>query len=150
MKIKKTINSILLTGITFLFCNFFVPKEKDALNKRVFETTLTEVKEGQNNIKGKPDEIEFKDGKVFSNVLNEKLSYKWLKYTITVDSAYVDEKQNEITYYEAAVNITDDKDQSVDILFKIKNTEITGEVKISKKEKLKKKFIVAGKEKEKK
>ena len=75
---KKLQLSLLLTGLLFLFINAFILKEKDPLNKRIFETKLTEIKEGQTNIKPKSDEIEFKGGKLFSNVLDEKFQYKWL------------------------------------------------------------------------
>jgi hypothetical protein len=147
---KKSHLSLLLAGFLFLFISAFVPKEKDPLNKRVFETKLTEVKEGQTNIKAHPDEMEFKGGKVFSNVLDEKLQYKWLKYTINVDSTFTDDKESERSYFELEVNFVDDKDQTVIMTCKINNADITGEIKISKKDKLKKKYTFVGKEKTKK
>ena len=147
---KKQYSILLLSGVLLLFVNAFILKEKDPLNKRIFETKLLEIKEGQTNIKPKADEIEFKDGKVFSTALNEKLDYKWMKYTINKDSTFMDSKEFENKYFEVQVDYVDDKDQNVLILFKIDNENISGEIKISKKEKLKKKFTFSGTEKAKK
>ncbi|MGZ3885352.1 MAG: hypothetical protein ACXVP0_08400 [Bacteroidia bacterium] len=128
----------------------FAPKEKDPLNKRVFLTKITEVKEGQPNIKPHDDEMEFKGGKVFSNVLDEKLQYKWMKYTLKSDSTFIDDKESERSYFELEVNFVDDREQTVVMTCKINNEDISGEIKISKKDKLKKKYTFAGKEKLKK
>ncbi len=147
----KNIYSLLFIGVVlFLFINAVIIKEKDPLNKRIFETKLLEIKEGQTNIKPKADELEFKDGKVFSNVLNEKLSYKWMKYTINKDSTFIDSKEKENQYFEVQVDYVDENDQTMVMICKIDNETITGEIKISKKEKLKKKFTFNGTEKLKK
>ena len=144
---KKLQLSLLMSALLFLFINAFILKEKDPLNKRFFDTKLTEIKEGQANIKPHSDEMEFKGGKVYSKILDEKLQYKGLKYTINIDSTYTDAKDNEINYYALEVNIIDDKDQTVIMTCIINNADISGEIKISKKEKLKKRFTFTGKAK---
>lgn len=120
---------------------------KDNLDKRKFAVTMTEVKEGSPAKKGVPDEIEFKAGKgMFSNFLYEKLECKWIKYEITKDSSYVDEEENENLWVEAEISTTDEKDQTMVMNVKVDNFEISGEIKITKKDKLKKKFEFSGKQ----
>lgn len=94
-----------------------------------------------------PDEIEFKDGKIFSTVLNDKFGYKWIKYRINKDSAYVDSTETEIRYYEVEVSHTDDQDQTMTMMCRIDEYDIDGDIKITKKDKLKKMFVFNGKEK---
>lgn len=125
-------------------------KEKDALDKRVFNTAMIEVKEGQPNKKSVPDEIEFKGGKVFSTFLFDKLQYKWVKYEITKDSTFTDDEANESHWIEVTASTTDDTDQTMEMTCKVENYDIEGTVKITKKDKLKKKFEFTGKEKPKK
>lgn len=125
-------------------------KEKDALDKRIFNTAMIEVREGQGNKKSVPDEIEFKGGKVFSTYLFDKLEYKWLKYEITKDSTFTDEEANESHWIEVTATHTDDADQTIEMNMKVENYDIEGTVKITKKDKLKKKFEFTGKEKPKK
>ena len=123
---------------------------KDSLDKRIFTVTVSEVKEGSPPKKGVEDEIEFKAGKAFSNFLYEKHEFKWTKYEIKKDSTFVDEEQNEVKWVEAEIKATDDSDQTLIVTLKVENYEINGEIKITKKDKLKKKYEFSGKEKAKK
>jgi hypothetical protein len=143
---KIYITLFLVLGVAFLF-DAFKPKEKDPLDKRVFICNVIEVKDGQNSKKSLPDEIEFKDGKIFSNVLNDKFAYKWIKYRINKDSAYVDSTETEIRYYEVEISHTDDQDQTMTMMCRIDEYDIDGDIKITKKDKLKKMFVFNGKEK---
>ena len=116
---KKTYLAFLSIAVLLLFINAFIIKEKDPLNKRTYETKLLEIKEGQANIKPKADEMEFKGGKVYSKILDEKYQYKWLKYNINVDSTFTDQNEVEASYFEVEVNFTDDKEQDVRMICKI-------------------------------
>ena len=71
MSTNKTFKLLALSAVFLLFVNAFI-KEKDPLNKKIYLTTVIEVKDGQNAKKGVADELEFKDGKLFSNFLNQK------------------------------------------------------------------------------
>jgi hypothetical protein len=109
---------------------------------------MTEIKEGAPPKKGIEDEFEFKAGKgLFSNFLFEKLEYKWIKYEITKDSTYTDEEENESRYSEVTVSTTDANDQTMIMKCVVDNYDISGEIKITKKDKLKKKYEFSGKEK---
>lgn len=152
MNLKHIIISASLLTIGLLSLNAIKKGEpKDNLDKRKFIVTMTEVKEGAAPKKGVEDELEFKAGKgMFSNFLYEKLEYKWIKYEITKDSTYTDEEENEGIWTEAEISTTDDKDQTIIMKCTVDNYDISGEIKITKKDKLKKKYEFSGKEKPKK
>ncbi|MBA4242165.1 MAG: hypothetical protein C0448_15680 [Sphingobacteriaceae bacterium] len=152
MNLKHIIISASVLTVGLLSVNAIKKGEpKDSLDKRIFTVTMTEVKEGTPPKKGVEDEIEFKAGKgMFSTFLFDKLEYKWLKYEITKDSVYTDEEQNESRWVEAEISTTDDKDQTMVMKCVVDNYDISGEVKITKKDKLKKKYEFSGKEKPKK
>ncbi len=146
MSTKKIFKIFALAGAVLLFANA-VLKEKDPLHKKIYNTTIIEVKDGQNSKKGVTDELEFKDGKLFSNFLLNKFEYKWLKYEINKDSTYIDSTETEIRYIELESSYTDDKDQTMVMKCTIDEHDIDGEIKITKNDKLKKMFVFNGKEK---
>jgi hypothetical protein len=151
MTLKKIIISATVITSGLLAINATRKGEpKDALDKRIFTVTMSEVKEGAAPKKGVEDEIEFKGGKMLSMFLFEKFEYKWTKYEIITDSTYTDEEQNEIHMLVAEASSTDDKDQTMTMTCTVEDTDITGVVKITKKDKLKKKFNFVGLEKIKK
>lgn len=149
MNLKHIILSASVLTVGLLSINAIKKGEpKDGLDKRIFTVTMTEVKEGSPPKKGVEDEMEFKAGKgVFSNFLFEKLEYKWVKYEITKDSTYTDEEQNENHWIEAEISATDANDQTMMMKLVVDNYDINGEIKITKKDKLKKKYDFTGKEK---
>lgn len=151
-----TLKHILISA-TVITAGFFTinaglkGEPKDALDKRIFTVMLTEIKEGQPPKKAVEDELEFKAGKgMFSNFLFEKMEHKWLKYEIKKDSTFTDEDQNEGHWVEAEISVTDNADQTTMINVTVENYDISGEIKITKKDKLKKKYEFSGKEKPKK
>jgi hypothetical protein len=152
MNLKHIIISASVLTIGLLSLNAIKKGEpKDNLDKRKFIVTMTEVKEGAAPKKGVEDELEFKAGKgMFSNFLYEKLQYKWIKYEITKDSTYTDEEENEGTWTEAEISTTDENDQTIIMKCTVDNYDISGEIKITKKDKLKKRYEFSGKEKPKK
>ena len=152
MNFKHIIISASVLTIGLFSINAIIKGEpKDSLDKRIFTVTMTEVKEGAAPKKGVEDELEFKAGKgLFSLFLEEKLGLKWMKYNITKDSTFTDEDQAEMRLIEAEVSTTDETDQTVMVKCVVDNFDISGEVKITKKDKLKKKYTFAGKEKPKK
>lgn len=83
--LSKFYFTILLTSISFF--GLAQTKEKDPLNKRVFNMSLAEMKDGVAQKKLLKDVMEFKNGKLFSELLNEKFGYKWIKYRIEKDSS---------------------------------------------------------------
>jgi hypothetical protein len=149
MNLKHIIISASVLTVGILSLNAVKKGEpKDTLDKRKFTVTMTEVKEGAPPKKGVEDEIEFKAGKgMFSNFLYEKLEYKWVKYEITKDSTYTDEYENENHYTEAEISTTDANDQTMVMKCVLDNYDISGDIKITKKDRLKKKYEFNGREK---
>ncbi len=124
---------------------------KDALDKRIYIVQMTEVKENAAPKKSVEDEIEFKAGKgMFSLFLEEKIGLKWTKYEIKKDSTYTDDESNESRWIEGEVSHTDETDQTTLMTFVVEDYDIRGEIKVTKKDKLKKKYEFIGKEKVKK
>lgn len=151
MKLKNIALSAIIIATGFFTINAtFKGEPKDSLDKRVFTTSITEVKENSPSKKGVADEIEFKGGKMFSLILDEKLGLKWTKYEIKKDSTFTDEDNNEVRWVEAEVSHTDDADQTTVMTFTVEDYDIKGEVKVTKKDKLKKRYEFTGREKEKK
>lgn len=123
-------------------------KEKDALNKKIFLTNITEIKQGGINGKTIADELEFKNNKLFSKFLNEKFNINWMSYTITKDSTYTDSiTEAEVRYFEVRALFKDDDNQETKVFCKIENEIINGEVKMYKNDKIKKEFEFSGQEK---
>ena len=149
MNLKHIIISVSVLTVGILSINAIKKGEpKDTVDKRKFTVTMTEIKEGAAPKKGTEDEIEFKAGKgMFSNFLYEKLEYKWVKYEVTKDSTYTDEDQNEGHWTEVEISTTDANDQTMTMKCTVDNYDISGEIKITKKDKLKKKYEFSGKEK---
>ena len=152
MNLKHII--ISATALTVgLFCinAAFKGEPKDGLDKRIFIVNMTEIKDGAASKKATQDEIEFKAGKgMFSQFLFDKLEYKWIKYEVTKDSTYTDEDNNENHWTEAEISTTDETDQTMIMKCVVDNYDISGDIKITKKDKLKKRFEFSGKEKPKK
>jgi len=143
--------SIIATTTCVLALSLFSFKgDKDALNKKIYTLQVNEMKDGQPKSK-KPteDELEFKDGKVFSNVLFDKHEFKWIKYKITKDSTYEDEGEQK-HLIEATASATDDKDETVVISVKVDQYDVDGSYKITKHDVPKKLYQFIGKEKVKK
>lgn len=151
MSLKKIIVSAVVISAGLLSINAVYKGEpKDGLDKRIFTVIVTEVKENAPGKKGVQDEMEFKKGKFYSDLLDEKFMYKWMSYDIKKDSTFTDEEQNEVHWIEGEISKTDDQDQTVTITCTVEDYNIQGEIKITKKDKLKKKFEFTGKEKAKK
>lgn len=141
--------AVIATGLLTINA-VFKGEPKDGLDKRKFTVTMTEIKENSPPKKGVEDELEFKGGKMFSNFLYEKMEYKWIKYELKKDSTYTDEQENEVHILEAEISTTDDTDQTLLMTCSVEDYDIRGDIKITKKDKLKKRYEFSGKEKAKK
>lgn len=130
-----------------LFALFAFTGEKDSLHKRVFNIMLEEVKDGVPTKKGISDKWTFKDGKIFSDYLYKKFGYNWMRYRINKDSIYTDSTETEVRLLEVESSFTNEDNQTATINFVSVEWDIDGTVKITKNDKLKKYFDVAGREK---
>lgn len=151
MLTKKLIIPVIIAGSAFLFFgasnNSASLMPNDALDGRIFNVNITEVKDGQNSNKTIPDEMIFRKGKFFSNFMNEKLKLGQLKYRINKDSVYMDENNVEVQYYEIEISISDKADVTTTVICRIEDYDIDGEIKQTKNDKPKKSFVFNGKEK---
>ena len=146
LKTKSIITATCVLALSLFSCK----GDKDALNKKIYTLQVNEMKDGQPKSK-KPaeDELEFKDGKVFSNVLFEKHEFKWIKYKITKDSTYEDEGEQK-KLIEAEASSTNDRDETIVINIKVDNYDVDGTFKLTKHDVPKKLYNFIGKEKVKK
>ncbi len=145
---KRTLKITAYWLALIIFCSAFV-SEKDALHKKIYIVQITEYRDGKPKPKTIEDEIEFKDGKVFSTFAFDKMQFSWMKYKIKIDSTYLDE-EIEKKYYEIDVMNTNKEDETLTMNIKIDEYEIEGTMKLTKGDKPKKQFEFSGKEKVKK
>jgi hypothetical protein len=132
---------IVLTTLSF-------KDEKDALHKRKFTINLTEVKDNIPAKRSIMDEMEFKNGKLFSDYLFDKFQYKWIRYRINKDSVFTDSTDTEVRLLEIESTFTDEQNQTVKLNFNIQEWDIDGTIKIvAKNDKIKKYFDLTGFEK---
>jgi hypothetical protein len=131
---------ILLTLLSF-------KAEKDPLHKRVFNISLSESKEGVVAKKTIADKLFFKDGKVYSEYMDNKFGYKWLRYRINKDSIFTDSTETEVRLLEVEASATNEDNQTITISFAQQEWDIDGVIKITKNDKLKRYFDFSGREK---
>lgn len=142
---KKILVSALIASGVFAVLK---DKDKDPLHKRIFNTTITEIKNGVASGKSVSDELEFKNNKVFSKFLNDKMNIGWISYTITKDTTFLDSIiETDVRYIEVKGLYKDEDKQETHLICKINNELIEGEIKIMKNDKLKKQFEFSGQEK---
>jgi len=150
MKLKSLSIYLGILALSFSFFAFVLPDEKDFLNKRTFNVTYVELKEGVAQKKTIASTIQFKNGKLLSPFLADKFGFKWIKYRVEKDSIYTDSTDTEVRYMDIEASATDDNNQTVMMTFNILEWDIEGVVKITKNDKLKKHFDFVGREKGKK
>jgi hypothetical protein len=140
---KKVIVLIAIVAIFFAF-----KAEHDYLHKRTFNISLDEIRDSV-SVKKKPvkDQMVFKNGKLFSDYLNEKFGFSWIRYRINKDSVYTDSTDTEVRMLVVEASATDETNQTVMINFVAQEWDIDGEIKITKNDKLKKYFEMVGREK---
>ena len=143
-KLSSRFSIVLLTAIMFLFA---FKGEKDFLHKRQFNISLDEVKDGIPNKKTIPDLLIFKDGRVWSDYINKKFGYEWVRYRINKDSVFIDSTDTEVRMLEVEGTATDETNQTVIINFVAQEWDIDGTIKITKNDKIKKFYDFVGREK---
>jgi len=148
MRIKVLAKVSLLILLSFYsFLSIAQTKEKDPLHKRIFNLSLNEVKDGAPQKKLFQDKLEFKNGKLFSDYVNEKFGFKWIKYRIEKDSIYTDSTDTEVRFLAVEATATDETNQTIMISFTTIEWDIEGTIKITKNDKLKKHIEMSGREK---
>lgn len=152
MKTKRLTKQLLYfcTG-TFLFlvllAVFSFTQEEDPLHKRIFTISLSETKNGVVAKKVIMDQIEFKHGKLRTKFLRKKFGYSWIRYHINKDSVFTDSTNTEVRWLEVEATATDERNQSIFLNFVSCEWDLDGTIKITRNDKLKKYYDVAGREK---
>ncbi|PBQ33493.1 hypothetical protein CNR22_17490 [Sphingobacteriaceae bacterium] len=149
-KLKATSFRTGVLGIVLLLTLAAFKGEKDSLHKRTFNIMLDELKDGvpvKAGKKGIADKFYFKEGKVFSDFLNEKFGYKWMRYRINKDSIFTDSTDTEVRWLEVESSATNEDNQTVMINFTSVEWDLDGTVKITKNDKIKKYYDIVGREK---
>jgi hypothetical protein len=126
---------------------FSFKAEKDFLHKRKFNISLDEVKDGVPNKKTIPDLLTFKDGRLWSDYINKKYGYEWVRYRINKDSVFIDSTETEVRMLEVEGSITDEMNQTVMFNFVVQEWDIEGTIKVTKNDKIKRYFDFVGREK---
>jgi hypothetical protein len=147
MTYKNEYVTRFLLGFLILSSVFAFKAEKDFLHKRKFNISLDEVKDGVAAKKTIPDLLTFKDGKVFSDYINKKYGYDWIRYRINKDSVFIDSTETEVRMLEVEGSATDLTNQTVIINFVLQEWDIDGTIKITKNDKIKRFFDFVGREK---
>jgi hypothetical protein len=93
------------------------------------------------------DRIYFKNGKLFSEYINDKFGFKWIRYRINKDTVFVDSTQTKVRLLEVEASATDEINQTIFINFVTCEWDLDGVIKITKNDKLKRYYDMAGREK---
>lgn len=146
MNRKLLFKIVFILILLFFFVTGFMI-EHDPLHKRTFTISLSENKNGIVAKKNIADELYFKNGKLYSDFLNEKFNYNYIKYRINKDSIYIDDTDTEVRYLEVEAVETDDNNQTIYINFITSEWNIDGAIKITKNDKIKRYYDLSGREK---
>jgi hypothetical protein len=147
MKNKKAKYLIILIFVFTVLLMLSFKEEHDPLHKRTFNISLSETKNGVVAKKVLSDELYFKNGKLFSNLLFDKFGYKYIRYRINKDSIFTDSTDSEVRMLVVEASMTDETNQTVLIDFVTSEWDIDGTIKITKNDKIKRYYDFAGREK---
>lgn len=145
MNLSKVIGAGLLV-VTFSLVSFKI--DKDPLHKRKFKGMAQTIDIRDNTPRGKPfeDEIEFKNGKVYSLACWDKMEFQDITYEIKKDSTYK-EGEEEKRYFEILATSTNEKKDHIAMDITIDGYDYKAVYTLSKKDVVKKKFTSTATEK---
>jgi hypothetical protein len=122
--------------------------DKDPLHKRKFKGMAQTLDPKDGAPKGKPfeDEIEFKNGKVYSLACWDKMELQDITYEIKKDSTYKDGEDDK-RYFEIIATTTNEKKEHIAMDITIDGYDYQATYSMSKKDVVKKKFSSTATEK---
>ena len=146
------LNRILSCGLmicTFALFSFKI--DKDPMHKRKFKGMAQAINPADNVPKGKPfeDEIDFKNGQVYSLACWDKMEFADVKYEIVKDSTYKDGEE-EKRYFDIIATSTNDKKDKLTMNITVDGYDYKAVYTLTKKDVAKKKFTSTATEKIKK
>lgn len=146
------LNRILGFALLICACTLVSFKvDKDPLHKRKFKGMAQAINPADNVPKGKPfeDEIDFKNGQVYSLTCWDKMEFTEVKYEITTDSTYKDGEEDK-RYFEILATSENAKKEKLTMNMTIDGYEYSAIYTLTKKDVVKKKFTSTATEKVKK
>jgi hypothetical protein len=142
-----------MKAVLFLFAvwlsapSLLIAGEDDPLDQRAFNSSLSETRNGVVAKKVISDLIRFRNGKMSSTFVHEKFGFKWLRYRIIKDTSYIDETQTQVRLLQAEAFATDEDNVTVVLEFTVLEWDIDGTMKVTKNDRLRKYYDLAGREK---
>jgi hypothetical protein len=130
--------------LAFFF--LFISSPKDALDKRSFRILINEKKGNVYSEKSFQHILEFEKGNMYCDSwLYEKFYYKEVEYKILKDSSYIEEGDS-IRLIKIDLKSRNNMDEDLKGNITFTNSDCEGEIKIFKKDVLKKVFEFTGSE----
>jgi hypothetical protein len=143
------LNRILATGLLIVACSLMAFKiDKDPLHKRKFTgfAQAIDVRDGTPRGKQFVDEIDFKNGRLYSLACWDKMEFQEITYEIKKDSTYKDGEEDK-RYFEVLATTTNEKKEHLKIEITINGYNYQATYTLSKKDIPKKKFTCTATEK---
>lgn len=139
---------MLCLALFLLILSIFSFKDGlDPLEARCFNISLSETRNGVVAKKVIMDKIEFKNGKLRISYIQKKYMFKWIKYRILKDSIFTDSTNTQVRQLELSAIATDNLNQTIYLDFVTCEWDLDGSIKITKNDRLKHYYDVAGREK---
>jgi len=142
----KTAFNLIFSFILFANVNIYAG-EDDPLHNRKFTTSLSETRNGVVQKRLISDMVYFKNGSLRSEFIQKKFGFKWIRYRINKDTVYVDATDTEVRLLEIEASITNEINQTVILEFDVLEWDLDGTLKMTKHDKLRKYYDMAGREK---
>jgi hypothetical protein len=140
-------NLLLLPLLLFSLLLTAGDDEQDALHNREFHVSLSETRNGVVQKRLVSDLIHFKHGKIQSDYLKKKYGFRYIRYRVNMDTTYVDQTGAEVRLIKLVASATDETNLTVHMELTQLEWDLDGIVRITKNDRLKKYFDLAGREK---
>lgn len=141
-------NKLLLIPFLFLSVSLFAgDDEQDFLHDREFNVSLSETRNGVVQKRLISDLVKFKNGKIQSEYIKEKFGFKYIRYRINLDTTYVDHTGTEVRLIKLVASATDEENITVHMELTSLEWDLDGIVRITKNDRLRKYYDLAGREK---
>ena len=148
-RISTLISSIFIFILTASF--IFGGEDTSSVESKQFKISIMEAKKGGKAGLAEEDVCVFKSGKFRTVYFKQNAGAEAIPIELTKDSTYFDEAvDSDMIYVEFEGEITNKLEETVKIVGTIDGYSIEGNVKLSKKDKVKKNWSFSGSLKEKK
>lgn len=140
-------NLLTIFALLFSFAAFAGDDDNDALHNREFNVSLSETRNGVVQKRLISDLIKFKHGKIQSEYLKDKYGFKYIRYRVNLDTIYTDHTGAEVRMIKLVASATDESNLTVHMELTQLEWDLDGFVRVTKNDRLRKYFDLAGREK---